>query len=77
MIILYSTNCPKCKVLEKKLNDANIDFVINSDVEEMTRKGFSSAPMLEIDNKIMDFGQAVQWVNNTKIDDVECASCKI
>ena len=26
-VILYSTNCPRCSVLEKKLSSANISYV--------------------------------------------------
>jgi len=63
-IILYSTNCPKCNILEKKLSSANIDFSIETDVEIMQSKGFMSAPMLEVDGKIMDFGDAIKWVNS-------------
>ena len=63
-VILYSTNCPKCNILEKKLSFANIDFSIETDVEIMQNKGFMSAPMLEVDGKIMDFGDAIKWVNS-------------
>ena len=38
-IILYSTNCPKCNVLEKKLQSKNIDFEICNDVDLMLSKG--------------------------------------
>lgn len=63
-ITLYSTNCPKCVILEKKLSAANIDFHIETDVEVMRSKGFMSAPMLEVDGEVMDFGEAIKWTNN-------------
>ena len=62
-IILYSTNCPKCNVLEKKLQSKNIDFEICNDVDLMLSKGIQQAPYLEIDNELMDFTKAVKWVN--------------
>lgn len=62
-IILYSTNCPKCNVLEKKLQSKNIDFEICNDVDLMLSKGIQQAPYLEVDNKLMDFSKAVKWVN--------------
>ena len=31
-IILYSTGCPKCKILKKKLEDKNIDYVESDDI---------------------------------------------
>ena len=40
MITLYSTYCPRCLVLEKKLAAADIPFTINNDVDEMLSLGF-------------------------------------
>ena len=63
-MILYSTGCPKCKVLEAKLNSKHIKFDICDSVEKMQELGFNEAPMLQFDNgDIMDFIQAVSWVN--------------
>ena len=61
---LYSTHCPKCIVLEKKLNQKNISFEEINDIDVMTAKGFMQAPMLEVDGEIMDFKQANDWINN-------------
>lgn len=63
-VILYSTNCPKCVVLEKKLISKELEFEINNDVDEMIALGFTSAPMLCVDGKIMDFTEANKWVNS-------------
>lgn len=62
-VILYSTNCPKCNVLEKKLEQKNIKFELETNQEVMINKGFMSAPMLEVDGEIMDFIKANDWVN--------------
>lgn len=63
-IVLYSTNCPRCKVLAQKLTDKGIEFRISDDVDEMIRQGFKSAPVLSVDGKMMNFTDAVKWVNN-------------
>ena len=63
MNILYSTNCPKCKVLETKLKNKNIEFEICDDVDLMLSKGIQQAPYLEVDNELMDFSNAIKWVN--------------
>lgn len=63
MNILYSTNCPKCKVLETKLKNKNIEFEICNDVDLMLSKGIQQAPYLEVDNELMDFSNAIKWVN--------------
>ena len=63
-IILYSTGCPKCKVLKSKLVAKNIEFVENNSVEEMTGLGITQVPVLAVDGELFDFKQAVDWVNN-------------
>ena len=63
MNILYSTNCPKCKVLETKLKSKNIEFEICDNVDLMLSKGIQQAPYLEVDNELMDFSNAIKWVN--------------
>lgn len=60
MIILFSTNCPKCRVLEQKLNQKNIDFIISDNIDEIIEKGFMSAPILKIDDEYLEFGNAVK-----------------
>ncbi len=63
VVVLYSTHCPKCKVLETKLNQYKIDYTVNDDMAYMIDKGFKSAPMLEIDGeKLLEFGAALKWV---------------
>lgn len=61
-IILYTTHCPKCKVLETKLKQLNIDYDVIDDEKIMTGKGFLEAPKLEVNNKIMNFSEAIKWV---------------
>ena len=63
MNILYSTNCPKCNVLESKLKSKNIEFEICTDVDLMLSKGIQQAPYLEVDDELMDFSKAIKWVN--------------
>ncbi len=64
MITLYSTNCPKCKVLETKLNKKNIEFNTCTDMDEMTAQGIKAAPALRLeDGKLLNFTDAVRWVN--------------
>lgn len=62
-ITLYSTHCPKCKILEKKLTDKHIEYSEVNDTNTMIEKGFMTVPMLVVDDKTMDFAQANQWIN--------------
>lgn len=63
-IKLYTTNCPKCKVLEAKLRQKNIDFDLITDIKELIDKGFLSAPILQVDDEYLDFSHAITFVNN-------------
>lgn len=65
-IILYSTDCPKCSILEKKLGQKGLEFdlIKNFDKKEMIKKGFVGAPILVVDDQYMDFSTANNWINN-------------
>ena len=62
-IILYTVDCPKCKVLEKKLNNANISFEVCKDTKLMAEKNISKLPMLEVNGKMLTFKEAVDMIN--------------
>lgn len=63
MITLYSTHCPRCRVLETKLTQKNIEFNVVTDVNKMELLGIQSVPVLEVDGKLLNFTDAVTWVN--------------
>lgn len=61
-VIFYSNDCPKCKILKLKLDNKNIQYTLCSDVETMISKGFQSTPVLEVNEKIMNYLDAINWV---------------
>lgn len=63
MVTLYGTGCPKCKILETKLNKKNIKYQEFTDVDKMLDMGIKSVPYLKVDGKLMDFTEANDWVN--------------
>lgn len=63
MTILYTTGCPKCKILEAKLKQKGINYTECNDIEEMEKKGLQSAPALEVDGELMEFVAAIKWTN--------------
>lgn len=63
MIIMYSTNCPKCKILEKKLKEKQIEYNLVTDINKMIELGIDTAPMLSKDNELLGFREAIEWVN--------------
>ena len=63
-VVLYSTHCPKCNVLEKKLKQKNVSYEEVNDIEKMKEKGYLSVPILEVDGVSMDFKSASDWINS-------------
>ena len=63
MPTLYSTNCPKCQILEKKLAQKGIEYIEINDVQQMLDMGLKSVPWLEVEGQMMDFNQANKWIN--------------
>ena len=66
-IVLFSTKCPRCNVLEKKLQQKNISYEEVNDVEIMKEKGYLTVPILEVDGTSMDFKAANDWINSQEV----------
>lgn len=64
-IILYSTGCPKCKILENKLKAKNISYETITDKDEMLKRGLKEVPILKIKNKLLGFFEANNWINKS------------
>lgn len=62
-VIIYTSDCPKCKVLKAKLDSKNIKYSVCSDKAYMIGRGFAEVPKLEVNNKILGFAEAVKWIN--------------
>lgn len=60
---MYSTGCPKCTVLKKKLDEKNIQYTIESNEEKMLALNISVVPVLSVDGNLMSFADAVKWLN--------------
>ena len=64
MIILYSTDCPKCQILKKKLNSKGIEFKEETNVDKMFELNIVQVPVLQVEDKLLDFSSAVKYINN-------------
>lgn len=62
-IIFYTTHCPKCLVLERKLKAKDIPFETETNLSEIEKTGIKSVPLLKVNDTIMDFSEALKWVN--------------
>lgn len=61
-VILYSTGCPKCRMLEAALKKKDISYEKCEDVQAMIDMGLSEAPALNIDDKILTYTDAMKRV---------------
>ena len=62
-VVLFSTHCPRCNVLEEKLQQIEVDYDEVNDTSIIEQKGYLNVPVLEVDGKSMDFKEAVDWIN--------------
>ena len=66
-VTLYSTHCPRCKALEMKLKQKQINYTLIDDnatvLEAATKAGLTSAPFLDVDGQIYDFSAAIKYAN--------------
>ncbi len=63
MPTLFSTGCPKCTILKKKLAQKDIEYTEVNDIQQMLDMGLQSVPWLEVDGQMMNFEQANKWIN--------------
>lgn len=63
-VIMYTTHCPKCNVLAKKLNQSGISYTEVDDVKTMRKLKILSVPVLSVDGALLDYMEAVKWVNS-------------
>ena len=64
MVKFLTTHCPRCSVLKKKLDAAAIEYEEITDIEVIQSYGIDFVPALVLEEQILDFSAAVQWVNN-------------
>lgn len=62
-IILFSSGCPKCKVLKQKLDDKKIKYEISEDFDELVQNNLQTVPVLKVNGEYYQFNEAVRMVN--------------
>lgn len=64
--ILYTTGCPKCKVVSTKLSRAGVEYDTCNDIAIMQSKGFTQAPVLEVEGRTMEFAEILKWIGERR-----------
>ena len=62
-VTLYSTGCPRCNILKKKLDSKGITFTENNNIDEMLSMNITQVPVLVVDGEQMEFVDANNWIN--------------
>lgn len=65
-IILYTTHCPMCNILENLLERKGLSYEKVDDIKIMIEKGFTAAPILQVDDVIYNYPQAKLWIGEQK-----------
>lgn len=64
-MILYTQGCVKCDVLKKKLEQKGLSFTVESNnFQKLVDAGIEFMPVLEVDNKLLQFNEAVNYINS-------------
>lgn len=61
-LILFSNDCPRCKVLKNKLKEKNIEYEISENFEELEQHNLQTLPVLKYEGNYYTFGDAVKLV---------------
>lgn len=62
MTLFKTEMCPKCKILQTKLDDKGLEYEKSDNMQELIDLGFKTVPVLEVDGEYMDFGKAMKWI---------------
>ena len=65
--ILYTTDCPRCRVIKAKLNKADIRYSTVTSVDEMVGLGINEVPVLEVDGRRMGFSEALRFIGGDAV----------
>ena len=65
-LIMYSTNCPRCKTMAMQMDKKKLSYAIHTDVAEMESLGIRSVPALCVDGELMTYEKSMQWIAGQK-----------
>lgn len=65
-VILFSSGCPKCNVIIKKLKAAGIEYEEKTSIEDMQAIGITTLPQLSVGGVLYSFGDAIRWIDKNK-----------
>jgi len=65
MIRLYSTGCPNCNILKKMIENKEISYIEETDVNKIISLGITEVPAIMLENKkILNYQEAKKWLSS-------------
>lgn len=64
---LYTLNCPICKVVKQKLDDAGIEYEVCTDTDEMTLLGIDTLPVLCVAGNLLHAKQIYDYIREYEV----------
>lgn len=61
--ILFSTGCPKCNVLKRKLREKGVMYTEVTAENEIRLEGITEVPVLKVDDRLLTFSEAIKWLD--------------
>jgi len=69
-IELYTTGCPRCLILETKLDELDVPYekitAMRSIVDKANELGISQVPFCLVDEKLFDFDSMMTWLESSE-----------
>lgn len=65
-VIFYTTHCPQCRVLERKLQETGIEYTECDNVDKMLALGLQSAPALGVNGELFNLKQALAYLRGVE-----------
>lgn len=62
-VVLYSNHCAKCDILKEMLDNKNIKYIIEDNIEKLKELNFTRMPMLKMDDRILNFKEAFNYLS--------------
>ena len=67
MVTIYTVQgCPKCAILKKKATELGIEYIESHDVQDAINAGFTTAPVMKVDNEFYAFSDALKCITRMR-----------
>lgn len=66
-VILYSNNCPRCRVLKQKLDAKTVNYTEENSVEKMFAMGIEQTPVLSVNGNLLSYNEAIEWAGKSEV----------